>query len=662
MGVKQYGYVLLLATVMLCCAGCDKKNAIEVDVQTEVDNSDRKGKETTEDAGTKNQQEGTKIWFSETGYFYDKNIELELLSEKEGSIYYTMDGTDPNVEQKLYEKAINLKAGKEVKAVCIKAKAFYEDGTESDTIVHTYFVGEGVDTRFDTLVFSVTTDPYNLYDYEYGIFVEGKLREDYVKENPYKKIDPPAPANYNMRGRESEREVYLEILEPDGTGVVEQAAGIRTYGGWSRANLQKSIKIFARKDYDLENNKLRYKFFPTKLSANGDGKTPNAFKRLVLRNSGNDNGFGFIRDELFQTLASKADYLDYEAVRPATLFVNGEYRGVYWLHDVYCDEYFEENYGDYEGAFEILEGGEVYKSLDDDGENAKAVEDYDTMYNKYSEMDLTDNATFDKLCQEVDVENYLSYFALQAYIGNEDWPHNNYRTYRYYTSNGEEYREAPFDGKWRYLLHDLDYSFAIYGGGARIDNIYKYVGKNGEVQSECPLFGQLMKRADCKEIFLKQTLDLINGAFKPENLNATLEEMNTSRWNEQMNMYGKKLITDWVMPEMLEERMEEIMAYGAERAEYILTKYQQYFGMGEIYQLSVQPAEGCKVRINTFITEDYFYGSYYSDYSTVLTAMIPEGKEFDYWLVNEEKITEEELVVTPAMLDNLFAEIICVTK
>ena len=118
------------------------------------------------------------------------------------------------------------------------------------------------------------------------------------------------------------------------------------------------LKIFARKAYDQVNNKIRYEFFPDKTAASGDGTTIGAFKRLVLRNTGNDNGFAFIRDELFQTLAGQAGFRDYHAVRPATLFINGDYRGHLWLHEVYCDEYFEQHYGDYTGTFEILEGGE----------------------------------------------------------------------------------------------------------------------------------------------------------------------------------------------------------------------------------------------------------------------------------------------------------------
>ncbi len=669
---KSLWYLLLLL-LLLSLTGCGKNSTQQTDADS-VTGKVKEGKANQEkdQSGKKEKRDQTatasgngaviedSISLSPMEAFLNKETKISIGATKPGKIYYTMDGTDPDETQLLYEKPIQLQAGETEKAVCIKAKAFFEDGSQSETVVRTYFTGKSIGGRYSTLIFSVTTDPYNLYDYEYGIFVEGKLRDDYVKANPHKKIDPPAPANFNMRGRESEREVYLEVFEADGTQIAAQAAGIRVYGGWSRANLQKSIKIYTRKDYDKENNKLRYEFFPWKITA--EGKPSDAFNRLVLRNCGNDNGFGFIRDELFQTLAGQAGYMDYEAVRPAVLYVNGDYRGAFWLHEVYGDDYFDENYGNFDGEFQILEGGETYKSIDEDGGNEQYVDEYEELYWTYANQDLTDNAVYAELCKQIDVENYLSYFALQAYIGNEDWPHNNYKTYRYYAAEGEKYREAPFDGKWRYLLHDLDYSFGIYGNGPQMEFIRKYVGANGEIRDEAPLFSQLMRREDCKEIFITKTMDLINGAFSSENINRVLEEMNQSRIKEQENMYNKNLLAPWVQLDQLEGRLEEIRSYGELRAVYIPLSYQKHFKLGDLYQLSVQPAADCGVQINSVVTEKPFTGSYFTDYPTVITPIIPEGKEFKYWQVNGKTYETEELILTPAMLKDLKAEVSCVVK
>ncbi len=670
---KRYG-VIILAALLLLLSGCTGGKPSGADKEDNAKASDiEAGQETRGDSATDKGSADNKdkvlaslgedeIAFSRGGYFYSEDIELEILSKKPCTIYYTTDGADPDLSKEQYKKLIRLEAGSQARAVCIKAKGYFEDGTETETIVHTYFLGKNVNERYDTLIFSITSDPYNLYDYEYGILVEGKLRDDWIKENPYDMIEPNDPANFNMRGRESERDAFIEVIEPDGTGVIAQKAGIRAYGGWSRANLQKSLKLFARKEYDEVNNKFRYTFFPEKTAANGDGSVPDTFKRLVLRNCGNDNGFAFIRDELFQTLAAQAGYMDYQAVRPAVMYLNGDYRGVFWLHDVYCDEYFEDNYGKYDGVMEVLEGGETYKKEDDDGENSQAVGDYWNMYYRFSRLDLTDDTAYEELCELIDVENYLSYYALQIYIGNEDWPHNNYKTYRYYAPEGEAYREAPFDGKWRYLLHDLDFSFGIYGTGALVDNIQNYVGKNGEVREAAPLFGRLMNRPDCRQIFITKTLDLINGAFAPDNINKVLEEMNVLRINEQMNMYDKNLLADWVRFDQLEGRLEDIRVYGSQRADHIIKKYLDYFNLTGTYQLTVIPPDGGKVKINSWLTGDVHEGTYYLDYPTVIKAVLPEDMELDYWIVNGEIVEDAMLYITPELLSDNMADVTCIIK
>lgn len=652
MSFKGYRWVSILILILLSLSGCSESQDIDSTMGNTL---------VTPTMGVQDTSLN-EITISKTEYFYSQSIDLELLSDRPGKIYYTTDGTDPSEDTLLYTEAIKLIAGDSVQATCIKVKAFYEDGSESDTVVHTYFVGKDAQDRYNTLVFSVITDPYNLYDNEYGIFVEGKLRADYIDENPGVKINPDAPANYNMRGKESEREVYLEVFESDGTKIIGQAAGIRTYGGWSRAREQKSVKIFARKEYDEQNNKFRYEFFPQKTSVDGRGNILDSFKQIVLRNCGNDNGFGFIRDELFQTLAGKAGYLDYEAVRPAALYVNGDYRGFFWLREVYCDEYFEDQYGKYNGRFEILEGGETFKEEDADGDNIELINEYTSMYDKFSGMDLMDEANYQMVCKAIDVKNYLEYYAFNVYINNEDWPHNNYKTYRYYPSDNEEYREAPFDGRWRYLLHDTDFSFGIYGSSPETQNIANYIGRNGEIKEASPLFGQLIKRDDCRKIFIKKTLDLMNGTFSSDHLNSLLEEMNGERLNELQHTYSRELLEDWVSPADLSWRLSDIKNYASARANYILSSYKDYFGLGNIYALRVKNVAGCKVTINSFGTETDFEGSYYTDYNTEISVIPGSGKELDYWIMNGTKVEGEKLIITASMVKDNVVEVSFVLK
>lgn len=292
------------------------------------------------------------------------------------------------------------------------------------------------------------------------------------------------------------------------------------------------------------------------------------------------------------------------------------------------------------------------------GDEGEAVDDFEDVYFTYSSLDLTDETNYNNLCKVFDVNNYLEYFAFNIYIGNEDWPHNNYRLYRYYPAPGEAFKEAPFDGKWRYLFHDMDYSYGIYGRGPTSDFLSNLIRENGA----SPLFARLMERADCREVFVRKTLDLANGALSPSVLNGVLDAMHNSRLNEIKHTFGTNLTDGWQNEGELNKRVGEIKSYGSARKVYIIDSYRNYFKFGNVYELEVTPAEGSKVKINSYVTDSYFTGSYYTDLSTSVSAVLPEGKKLDYWMVNGERVDKEELVIDASMIKKNKVEISFVTK
>jgi hypothetical protein len=171
-----------------------------------------------------------------------------------------------------------------------------------------------------------------------------------------------------------------------------------------------------------------------------------------------------------------------------------------------------------------------------------------------------------------------------------------------------------------------------------------------------------MNRPDCRQIFIVKTLDLINGAFSRNNLYRVLDRMHAQRLNEQMHMYGKNLFADWVMFDQLEGRIMDIKGYCLARAENILEKYMDYFNLSGTYKLTVVPALDCKVKINSWVAGDVFEGTYYLDYPTVIIPVLPEGKEFDCWIVNGNEVKDEVLYIVPELLSGNEAEVTCITK
>lgn len=498
--------------------------------------------------------------FSLDHSFYNDDIEVELKTAEPAEIHYTLDGTMPDRTSEKYSEPLYFDA--EItdfpKAHTIMAKAFYSDGTESDISVQTYFVAKGASERFSEYVFSVSGDPSVLTEKPDGIFYG---------------------ENYKLRGRESEREVYVSAWNPKGEQLLGQFCGVRIYGGASRESTIKSMKLFARKSYSSGVGAFHTDLFRTPL-ADGSGNVIDEYDKLVLRNSGNDFQFAFIRDELCQTLAVQAGFADYEAVVPAVCYLNGQYYGLFWLHETYCDDYFKDKYPNAAamGKFIICEGTDTEKTVDEeDAESIHAVE-FNDMYNEFSSADLTDDATYARLCALMDVENYLDYFAFNIYINNRDWPQNNMRCYRYALPEGEAAGEGVYDGKWRFLLHDMDYSMGMY----EQPELQPYYNNLSHILTEgderhSPLFASLMERADCRSYFNDSIRRLADGVLSAENISDACSKLSASRYSEQQ-MYYKHLEhlrnsgdkTIWTYAGHLNGQLDIIRSFAQKRGKFMI--------------------------------------------------------------------------------------------
>lgn len=499
--------------------------------------------------------------FSLHGTFYTSDILVELFTASEATIYYTLDGSEPDETDKLYTDegiVLHRQRGNFPDARTIKARAYYTNGIVSDVAVKTYFTGKDMDSRFTTLVFSVTGEPEELTEGPDGIFYGD---------------------NFHQRGRESEREIYLEAWDTDGELMLSQYCGVRVYGGASRANSIKSMKLYARKSYSSGDGKFDFDIFGT-LVQDGSGDVIDEYDKMVLRNGGNDFQFAYIRDEMCQLLAKDAGYTDYEMVIPAVCYMNGEYYGFFWLHESYCDDYFKNKYpnDDAGGEFVVCEGTDRWKNEDPDDGKEEYAKHYNKMYEVFSQADLTVDSVYAQLCEFVDVENYLDYFAFNIYINNWDWPQNNYKCYRYCPAEGEEL-EGVYDGRWRYLLHDTDYSFGIYGMAetqAQYNNIAQIL--NPDSDRYAPLFDALLHRSDCREYFLAKLEELAYGALSSQNvlakMNAIMAEraMEQAYYYEYMELQRKEGVDDlWSRPEHLEDYVALIRTFASKRARFIMS-------------------------------------------------------------------------------------------
>lgn len=517
------------------------------------------------------------IVVSPTDSFCAGDLRVTLSNKGDYPIYYTLDGSIPTLESARYEDGIFYQCSDQVQSCVIRARAFVgESGTWGDLFTRTYFFAKDMETlkaRFSTYIVCVTSDPYNLYDYEYGILTEGKIRDEYVSSEAYDPKILTQPANFTQKGRSWERDAHIEILLADGTQVIDQDTGMRVFGHASRQSYRKSFKLYAREEYGKSS--FDYPLFKDNYSA-AEGQIQQSYERLVVRNHGTDRSVTLFREELLQLLCSQIEGIDSKCFAPAAVYLNGEYYNFEWLQEVYDERYMEANYGTAgEGYYEIV----TLKAEDEEEEELSreeklAQDDYQIL-KEYGNKDLTDDIMFNELCQLVDVDNMLRYFAIETYIANWDWPQNNIKIYRYYSPENN-YQEGRRDGKWRYLYYDMEAGFNLYNDP---DEDWKSIR---EVLDGNALFQAVMQRKDMQEKFAYYLEQCIEEYFTPKKVHAAVEELRRQRDKEleESIAYKKSMDETYTMTmDSVNSNIDVIYDFVEKRPQMIREEMWELFGI-----------------------------------------------------------------------------------
>jgi hypothetical protein len=304
------------------------------------------------------------------------------------------------------------------------------------------------------------------------------------------------------------------------------------------------------------------------------------------------------------------------------------------------------------GSWVVLEGGEGYMAADeDDPFEVQARDDYLAMYRMWRE-DLTDDQTFAAFCELVDIENLLTYYAIQVYSGNGDWPWGNYEVYRYYGEEESMIRDgvSTADGKWRFIIQDPDWTFGLYGQPA--DNLFlgRILGFVRSQQGHSPLLVALLKRDDMKARFVALLCDMMNHHFSPQSIEETVrrkeaERDNELNWNFRLGG-AAALHRSWSNMGFVNSEIEAIIAFGQRQPIRMMAQIQRYLDVSVLgYRVICSAHELADIKISTCIITDDFEGFYYDISTLEVSASKADGWEFSHWLVNGVAVAEEELTI-----------------
>ncbi len=489
------------------------------------------------------------IRFSHTSGWYPSAILLDIHKEKnQGDIYYTLNGDKPDtlngtkwrfpIVLTSTPKHIGLLSEipttplqgerfyvwkkpqkKSPQANIIRAQLFANGVPVGDEIVGFYMIGDEAsreNSRFP--VVSLITDSIHLFDYESGIYVPG-LQHDINHQSE-------DHGNYYGSGSEWERPAYMLFFESDNDLVLEQLIDIRIHGGYTRRFPVKTLRLYAKNsygtgtfDHDIFENQHRQEF-----------------KRLLLRNAGQEFNKSYLGDVLMAAVASGSG-MEYQLYRPSVVYINGEYWGIHNIRER-IDKYFLANFhGLHTERVDLIKFDNGFE-LEEGDWNA-----FNAMWDNISNHDMSIPAVFDEFCEMVDIDNLIDHYVYKIFFGVYDWGSTNIRIWR----------PKITGGKFRWIFFDNDGGFRDH----EFDGFMHALEPNGpdwpNPAWSTMMFRNLMQNRTFRNNFLHRMALHLNTTFCEDNLLQAIDDLHVlyepemerhiARWSypSSMNSWRKHL-------------------------------------------------------------------------------------------------------------------------
>ena len=482
--------------------------------------------------------------FSQTGCVVRQGESIQLsISVPEGSpegtvIRYTTNGIEPTTNSPIFTSG-NTMTFNTNRTIC--AKLFCDGYLSPRSTVHSYIFFP-TNRELTLPVISIVTDNRYLNDSKIGIYSDSYTNGKH---------------NYEYDWR---RPINLEYFEGTGTqSILNQLCETRIMGGATRGNALKSLAIYANKRFGTK--RFEYEFFPDQRPGITD------FKSLALRNAGNDFDGLYLRDAIIQCTMAKHVDLDWQAWRPAIVYINGSYKGMLNIRERSNEDNIYSNYD----GLEDLDMFENWTELKEgDWDNYTAFKAF------YAQHDHT----LAEYAEWMDWEEFLNLMIMNAYYMNCDFPGNNIVMWRPKTEGG----------KWRWIAKDTDFGLGLYNQDANFNYIkwlydpnYDSGWRNWANKYEhTRLFRRLMEIEDFKREFIDRSA-IYMGDFMNEKGTCAV-------WDPMYDMikteypYHKQLYYSWVN---YSNNMSFARTWIKQRTGYFYQHLKDYFQLGNLIPMTI---------------------------------------------------------------------------
>jgi len=544
--------------------------------------------------------------FCYTGYANEVSFSLQpgiyqsaqilSLSSSPGNIYYSLDGSEPNVNSALYAAPISLDSTRVVRALVYPVAPSL---LPSSIATNTYFINES----FQLPVLSLTSPPFGLFDSLQGMYAYGP------------NADSVFPYHYANFHNEWARNGHSEYFTPSGTLGFELDHQLRMHGGWSRGFPQKSFRIYAKDDFGSA--EIDYPLFPY--------RNYEKIKNFNLRNAGLDWNSVHFRDIMMNRALMNSN-LDVGDGRNCLVFLNGKYWGVYEIRERYDENYLSNIYNIEKDVDLISQQGFIHR-----GDN----DDWLRMHRFITASNMSLQQNYDSIKKILDVENLADYFAAETYYVNNDW----IGAYSY-IKNIKFWRKDPAS-KWRYILWDTDLGLGLdsYFGY----DLLSYAISPPDSNPHSDIFRNLLTNLEFKNYFINRYADMINYHFEPARMIALAQSFRNVLIPEMSRHFVRWADTTIADPYTLGEaynitswnaKYSSMIGFILSRPQYARNFIQSQFLLQNQVDLilDVKPEGAGKIKISTIIPDAFpWQGTYFNGVPVKVTAIPNSGYTFHRW-------------------------------
>ena len=526
--------------------------------------------------------------FSVAPGLYTSTVYVEITDPNpdNSSIHYTMDGNDPTPESPMY-------TGEPIPiyySSVLKAMAFGDGILPSPVTVSSYLLG----VNHVTPVLSVVTDHANLYGTT-GIFDNWPF--------------------------DWEKAAYVEYFDTAQALIFSQRAGMQIDGGLggSRAQPQHSFRI--ELDHSvLGDGPIEYPLIP-----NRPQRTK--YSEIYLRNGSNQFlTFPYKDASQVEMMAGETNNY-YSAWRPVSVYINGNYFGLYELREKLNEEYFEIHEDASASTIDLLSQSFWY------GGTLRAVEgSVDPFYDDYeafNALDPVDPDFWDLADQYFDLTWYTDYIIAESWMSNIDWPGNNIKIYRSDKTNK----------RWRFCVIDLELSLQPNGWTDCYGDHINYMLTQDPANPYINIWLKGIQNQRFRQYFINRFADVMNTSYRTDRLLSVEESMFTQTVQEMPREYGR-----WGDPNNITQQMSdfnnrhhEFQFQLSERTTQVRNHIQANFGLnGQVsVTLEAVPSGSGKIKISTIVPDSLPWTGVYFDGNPVEIVAIPNpGFRFAYWDTN----------------------------